>query len=211
MIIVNISCIRCDALIIYPALTSDSTCLQVIPLSPQLFTQIPSIAVGIWSAVRSQRGSLALDDTNLDNSECLGIKVKSNVKTKQAMFEDALKHLWDLVAIPVKGKLDSMQGVSEIWVWWCPTSYLSSLPIHAAGIAAQDIHFCELYIILYCQPFCIDLCKEEQSLPASHEYRSSPQLRAANNCCYHYPPCWTARQINSSCMHGDCTNSGSYF
>ncbi|KAE9398738.1 hypothetical protein BT96DRAFT_939909 [Gymnopus androsaceus JB14] len=149
VIIVNISCIRCDALIIYHALTSDSTCLQVIPLSPQLFTQIPSIAVGIWSAVRSQRGSLALDVTNLDNSERLGIKVKSNVKTKQAMFEDALKHLWDLVAIPVKGKLDLMQGMSETRVWWCPTSYLSSLPIHAAGIAAQDIHFCDHYISSY--------------------------------------------------------------
>ncbi|EJC99388.1 uncharacterized protein FOMMEDRAFT_161001 [Fomitiporia mediterranea MF3/22] len=49
------------------------------------------------------------------------------------MLRCTLKTLWDRVVSKVVDKLDEL-GISEgSRIWWCPTSWLSALPFHAAG------------------------------------------------------------------------------
>jgi len=44
-----------------------------------------------------------------------------------------LRKLWGVVVSPVRDKLTELQVPERTRVWWCPTSTLCSLPLHAAG------------------------------------------------------------------------------
>ncbi|KAF9062631.1 CHAT domain-containing protein [Rhodocollybia butyracea] len=149
VVIVNISRLRCDALIISAALNVG---LHVVPLSNKLFTSITSIVIGIWSTVRSPNAS--------------------NEASKQAILADMLRCLWDLVAVPVKESLDLIPNLvpesgRQIRVWWCPTSYLFSMPIHAAGIAEQNIHFCDYYVSSYTASLSALISARNRTRPTS--------------------------------------------
>jgi CHAT domain-containing protein len=44
-----------------------------------------------------------------------------------------LRFLWMLVVQPVVNELASLKVPEKSHIWWCPTSYLLALPLHAAG------------------------------------------------------------------------------
>jgi len=45
----------------------------------------------------------------------------------------SLQDLWDFVVCPVEDKLNSLGVLYGMRIWWCPTSVLCGLPLHAAG------------------------------------------------------------------------------
>src|SRR3712207_5168070 len=44
-----------------------------------------------------------------------------------------LRFLWRDIVGPVADKLDMLGFKQGSRIWWCPTSYLGMLPLHAAG------------------------------------------------------------------------------
>jgi CHAT domain-containing protein len=72
-------------------------------------------------------------------------------------YEDALrsvlKELYDLVGRPVIRRLNELNVPEQSRVWWCPTSALCSLPLHAMGpissYAGPPKYFMDLYIPSY--------------------------------------------------------------
>ena len=47
--------------------------------------------------------------------------------------------LWDNIAFPVKTQLVALEVPGKSRVWWCPTSVLCGLPLHAAGIYSSKV------------------------------------------------------------------------
>jgi CHAT domain-containing protein len=72
-------------------------------------------------------------------------------------YEDALtsvlKTLYDLVGRPVIQRLNELNVPEQSRIWWCPTSVLCSLPLHAMGPIRSDgphkLYFSDLYITSY--------------------------------------------------------------
>jgi CHAT domain-containing protein len=72
-------------------------------------------------------------------------------------YEDALrsvlKELYDLVGRPVIKRLNELNVPEQSRVWWCPTSALCSLPLHAMGPipshAGPPKYFLDLYVPSY--------------------------------------------------------------
>jgi CHAT domain-containing protein/tetratricopeptide (TPR) repeat protein len=44
-----------------------------------------------------------------------------------------LRTLWDVVVLPVRNTLVELKVAERTRIWWCPTSELCGLPLHAAG------------------------------------------------------------------------------
>src|SRR6202034_4711619 len=44
-----------------------------------------------------------------------------------------LRSLWDNIAFPVRTQLVALGVPDKSRIWWCPTSKLCGLPLHAAG------------------------------------------------------------------------------
>jgi tetratricopeptide (TPR) repeat protein len=44
-----------------------------------------------------------------------------------------LRELWNIVVLPVKEQLRLLGVAEKSRIWWCPTSYLCALPLHASG------------------------------------------------------------------------------
>lgn len=112
VVVVNISDLRCDALIVTSA---SVTC---VPL-PSLTSQ--DIRHNTLRYLDAQEGLAK-------GGEALG--------ADQTMAE-VLRWLWDTIAGPVLAALgiDSAPAPGQPWprIWWCPTGVLSLLPLHAAG------------------------------------------------------------------------------
>ncbi len=72
-------------------------------------------------------------------------------------YEDTLcsvlNELYDLVGRPVIKRLNELNVPKQSRVWWCPTSVLCSLPLHAMGPVQSDVdppqYFLDLYIPSY--------------------------------------------------------------
>ena len=72
-------------------------------------------------------------------------------------YEDALrsvlKELYELVGRPVIKRLNELNVPEQSRIWWCPTSALCSLPLHAMGPIPSDAdserYFLDLYIPSY--------------------------------------------------------------
>ncbi|KAI0086784.1 CHAT domain-containing protein [Irpex rosettiformis] len=66
-----------------------------------------------------------------------------------------LEDLWELVVGPVVETLEEMDIKEGSRIWWCPTSVISSLPLHAArkNIASKSKpkwrYLCDLYVSSY--------------------------------------------------------------
>ncbi|KAF9463832.1 hypothetical protein BDZ94DRAFT_1163316, partial [Collybia nuda] len=44
-----------------------------------------------------------------------------------------LRQLWEIIIKPVVVQLEQLKVPEKSHIWWCPTSYLCALPLHAAG------------------------------------------------------------------------------
>ncbi|KAF9063113.1 hypothetical protein BDP27DRAFT_1479879 [Rhodocollybia butyracea] len=59
--------------------------------------------------------------------------LKASPKRYNHVLRATLKDLWDLVVSPVVTKLQELRIPKMSRIYWCPTSILSTLPLHAAG------------------------------------------------------------------------------
>ncbi|KAF9063102.1 CHAT domain-containing protein [Rhodocollybia butyracea] len=59
--------------------------------------------------------------------------IKASPKRYNHVLRATLKDLWELVVSPVVTKLQELQIPKMSRIFWCPTSILSMLPLHAAG------------------------------------------------------------------------------
>ncbi|KAG8868002.1 hypothetical protein FRB98_003867, partial [Tulasnella sp. 332] len=106
VIIINISRIRSDAIIL-----PKGTELEIVKLPGITPTEVAKMYLRLRRA--------------LDESE---------PRQRASGVEEVLCLLWDSIVQPVVERLDNMSVPRGSRIWWCPTSWLSSLPLHAAGI-----------------------------------------------------------------------------
>ncbi|WP_431046973.1 CHAT domain-containing protein [Streptomyces sp. P1-3] len=121
VVVVNVSGYRCDALVV----TADAG-IEVVPL-PDL---TPEAALS--------RAAEFVDGID----EAYGGKGVDNAVAAMRTLSGTLGWLWDTVAAPVLDRLglDAVPRDGAPWprLWWCPTGWLSFLPLHAAGRGAPD-------------------------------------------------------------------------
>ncbi|MFB7631615.1 CHAT domain-containing protein [Streptomyces sp. NPDC056149] len=121
VVILNVSAYRSDALLLTP-----DAGIEVLPLpglTPDaVLTRATDFIQGIDEAYGEQGVSRAV--------------------AAMRTLTEVLAWLWDTVAAPVLDRLGlrAAPGDGEPWprVWWCPTGWLSFLPLHAAGRGAPD-------------------------------------------------------------------------
>ena len=107
VIIVNHAKHRSDALIVL--VDRDPVC---IPLSAGFFQETITLAKDLRDARP---------------------KLKTKPKRYSRVLRTTLQRLWDLLGDPVVQALDDMSVEGGSRIWWCPTSVVTALPLHAAG------------------------------------------------------------------------------
>ncbi|MGA5704179.1 CHAT domain-containing protein [Peterkaempfera bronchialis] len=114
VVIVNISTIRCDALLVMP----DGQ-VEVVPL--------PDVDVPEMDTVsNTYREHLAL-------AQEPGATGRARERARHTVH-DTLGWLWERIARPVLDRLAfSYASETPPRLWWCPTASLMTLPLHAAG------------------------------------------------------------------------------
>ncbi|EGO25046.1 hypothetical protein SERLADRAFT_415890 [Serpula lacrymans var. lacrymans S7.9] len=113
VVIVNISQHSCDAIII-------------LQTGPPRHVRLPDV-----TATKVSEISTSLLDI-LKSTSGIGEE-----KTRERGITMILRELWELIVKPVVGELMGIIPRGSR-IWWCPTSKLSSLPLHAAGQYHQD-------------------------------------------------------------------------
>ncbi|KAB1988307.1 CHAT domain-containing protein [Streptomyces triticiradicis] len=122
VVIVNISTIRCDAILVLPGGKTD-------------VVKLPDVDVpGIDKVANTYLNALAAaaepGATFLERDEA------------RHTVHDTLEWLWDHIARPVLDRLKwPTESTDPPRLWWCPTASLTVLPLHAAGRyprAAED-------------------------------------------------------------------------
>jgi TPR repeat protein len=117
VVIVNVSTIRCDALIVMP-----STEVVVVPLPKVTAKQADAVANRYLTDLTAagQPGASFLDREQARHT-----------------LHDTLEWLWDAIAEPVITALGYPHAPEPDRtlprMWWCPTASLTMLPLHAAG------------------------------------------------------------------------------
>lgn len=120
VVIVNISPLRCDALVLYKGRVHCE----------------PLAGLGHADAVRRANGYLAAVRTAGDPSVPMSAQ-----RDAQSRVRETLAWLWTTVAEPVLAALraDGWPGeTSAARMWWIPTGPLIALPLHAAGHHRND-------------------------------------------------------------------------
>ncbi|HEV2377466.1 MAG TPA: CHAT domain-containing protein [Streptosporangiaceae bacterium] len=114
VIAINVSELRCDALV----LTRDG--VDVIPLPKLSLSTANETAASFLDALETTHDPMT---DPLDR------------QAAEKTIVDLLGRLWDMIAQPVLSALGLDHTPQGDWprVWWCPTSALSFLPLHAAG------------------------------------------------------------------------------
>jgi tetratricopeptide (TPR) repeat protein len=85
----------------------------------------------------------------------LSTRAKHALESKQygRALRFVLQELFELIGRPVMEKLHELEIPEQSRVWWCPTSVLCSLPLHAAGPIEPDRgrkrYFSDLYVSSY--------------------------------------------------------------
>jgi CHAT domain-containing protein len=91
-----------------------------------------------------------------------------------------LETLYELVGRPVLQKLQELDVPEQSRIWWCPTSVLCSLPLHAMGPVRSEgprkLYFSDLYISSY-TPTLSALIQSHK--PSSHSFKKPPILLIA--------------------------------
>ncbi|KAG8912122.1 hypothetical protein FRC02_006155 [Tulasnella sp. 418] len=120
VIMINVGSKRCDAIIIHQENNP--------VLVPLLDVRKSDIQVNADKFHSETRAGV------VDRSQILGV----------------LRALWDDIVQPVVTKLHELNVVPGSRIWWCPTSVLSILPIHAAGPHRRNkLNLCDIYISSY--------------------------------------------------------------
>ncbi len=121
VVVVNVSEYRSDALVV----TADGG-IEVVPLPGLTPTDVLSRAALFIEGVEWAYGTRG---------------VQRAVETMGRLTE-ILRWLWDTVAVPVLDRLGlgdvPLDGEPWTRLWWCPTGWLSFLPLHAAGRDGPD-------------------------------------------------------------------------
>lgn len=81
---------------------------------------------------RARELSLALLEAGSPNA------LKYNSRRFNGVLRDTLADLWSLIVGPVVRALKHAGVKKDSRIWWCPTSVLSALPLHAAGPIPPD-------------------------------------------------------------------------
>ncbi|MFJ5680160.1 CHAT domain-containing protein [Streptomyces sp. NPDC093097] len=121
VVVLNVSAYRSDALLV----TADAG-VEVLPLPgltpAAVMTRAAAFVEGVEAAYGEQGVPRALE--------------------AMRTLTGTLEWLWDTVAAPVLDRLGlrTVPCDGAVWprVWWCPTGWLSFLPLHAAGRGAPD-------------------------------------------------------------------------
>jgi hypothetical protein len=120
VIIVNISKYRSDAIILHDDVPPKLVCLP--GASPDILNQL---------------------STQLHSSLTLDCNLWRHITP-------ILQELWVLVVLPVVDQLAALGVAEKTRIWWCPTSELSALPLHAAGpYKSGRKNLSDLYISSY--------------------------------------------------------------
>ena len=95
------------------------------------------------------------DRANALKDKLLDSRVKDGLDSSKydQTLANVLAELYDLVGKPVMERLRQLQIPDHSRIWWCPTSVLCSLPLHAMGPIPSDDgerrYFLDLYICSY--------------------------------------------------------------
>ncbi|QIP86805.1 CHAT domain-containing protein [Streptomyces sp. Tu 2975] len=114
VVIVNISAVRCDALLVLPGGQVD-----VVPLPDVDFRAMDRVC-----------------NTYLEHlGDALAPGATGRVRQRaRHTVHDTLEWLWERIARPVLDRLElPYRSEAPPRIWWCPTASLVSLPLHAAG------------------------------------------------------------------------------
>ncbi|MFI9383379.1 CHAT domain-containing protein [Kutzneria sp. NPDC052558] len=121
VVVVNVSEYRSDAIVV----TADGR-LEVVPLPGLTPATVLTQAAIFLEAIEWAYGSQGVQ----------------NAVSAMGLLTEILRWLWDSVAGPVLDRLGlrTVPLDDEPWtrLWWCPTGWLSFLPLHAAGRDGPD-------------------------------------------------------------------------
>lgn len=120
VVVVNVSVYRCDALVV----TADAG-VAVVPLPGLTLDAVVTRAAEFIDGVETAYGGNGVDEA----------------VAMMRTLSGTLGWLWDTIAAPVLGHLGlrgPAQGTPWPRLWWCPTGWLSFLPLHAAGHGHPD-------------------------------------------------------------------------
>ncbi|WP_327172087.1 CHAT domain-containing protein [Streptomyces sp. NBC_01336] len=121
VVVVNVSVYRCDALVV----TADAG-VAVVPLPGLTLDAVVTRAAEFIDGVETAYGGNGVDEA----------------VAMMRTLSGTLGWLWDTIAAPVLGHLGLRAGPAQgtPWprLWWCPTGWLSFLPLHAAGHGHPD-------------------------------------------------------------------------
>ncbi|EGO26552.1 hypothetical protein SERLADRAFT_414544 [Serpula lacrymans var. lacrymans S7.9] len=111
IIIVNISRYRCDAIVVL-----GSGKPHVVPLVQITLEDVSQLSQEFGAALKM---STAAGEEKIRENQIIRV----------------LRQLWDLIVYPIVNKLKALEADVPLGsrIWWCPTSKLASLPLHAAG------------------------------------------------------------------------------
>ncbi|MFD5512599.1 CHAT domain-containing protein [Streptomyces sp. NPDC127051] len=116
VVVVNVSQYRSDALVV-----TAGGGVEVVPLPALTPDAVLAHAAAFATGVDAAYGDLGAEEA----------------VSAMRMLSDTLEWLWDSVASPVLDRLGlrTVPIDGEPWtrLWWCPTGWLSFLPLHAAG------------------------------------------------------------------------------
>ena len=91
----------------------------------------------------------ALKDKLLDSQRKFGVGSTNYEET----LATVLCQLYELIGKPVINRLRQLQVPEQSRIWWCPTSVLCRLPLHAMGpipsVDGEQRYFSDLYICSY--------------------------------------------------------------
>ncbi|MBT2482965.1 CHAT domain-containing protein [Streptomyces sp. ISL-94] len=115
VVIVNISKIRCDAILVLPGGRVD-----VVPL--------PGVNVPAMDTIANTYLR------HLAEASATGATILPRERARHTVH-DTLEWLWEHIARPVLDRLGlPSESADPPRLWWCPTASLLNLPLHAAGI-----------------------------------------------------------------------------
>ena len=148
VIIVNISRRRCDALIVLHDAPP-----RLVPLPNTTLSELTTLSADLYDMLK--RMSRVGEE-----------------KMRERELVVFLRTLWDVVVRPIVDELTGFlpRGAR---IWWCPTSKLTSLPLHAAGPHRQgSLNLANMYVSSY-TPTLAALIR------ARHRHSESPRTSPA--------------------------------